>query len=90
MKDLSSTTMIHTKGVLFVGLGLMSAAVLIAQDPSWTTVLMLTVCIWAFARAYYYAFYVVQRYVDPQFKFSGLIALAAYLLGGDRDHRRGS
>lgn len=35
---------------------------------------------WSFCRAYYFAFYVLERYVDPGFKFSGLGAFVAYLV----------
>jgi len=35
--------------------------------------------IWSFCRAYYFAFYVIERYVDPRFKFSGLFSALKYL-----------
>ena len=31
-------------------------------------------------RAYYFAFYVIERYVDPGFKFSGICSFFAYLV----------
>ena len=39
---------------------------------------LLAVAVWSFCRAYYFAFYVLERYVDPGFKFSGLGSLLAY------------
>ena len=30
-------------------------------------------------RAYYFAFYVIERYADPSFKFSGLWSFVRYL-----------
>ena len=30
---------------------------------------------WASARAYYFAFYVLERYVDPRLRYAGLLAL---------------
>ena len=42
-------------------------------------VLLLGVAIWSFCRAYYFAFYVIERYVDPSFKFSGLFSVLKYL-----------
>lgn len=33
---------------------------------------------WASSRAYYFAFYVVQHYVDPSLRFAGLSAFAAW------------
>ena len=38
------------------------------------------VAIWAFARAYYVAFYVVQHYVDDGYKFAGLFSFLRYCL----------
>jgi len=36
--------------------------------------------VWGFARFYYFAFYVIEHYVDPTYRFAGLIAFAQYLL----------
>ena len=36
--------------------------------------------IWSFCRAYYFAFYVIEHYVDPAFRFAGLLDFAKYLL----------
>jgi hypothetical protein len=41
---------------------------------------MLAIAIWSFCRAYYFAFYVIQHYTDPQFRFAGLLSFAQYLL----------
>jgi len=35
--------------------------------------------IWSFCRVYYFAFYVIERYIDPSFRFSGLISALRYL-----------
>ena len=41
---------------------------------------LLAVAVWAFARAYYFAFYVIEHYVDPGYRFSGLISFLRYAL----------
>lgn len=41
---------------------------------------LLVVCVWAFCRAYYFAFYVIERYLDPGYKFSGLTSVIAYVV----------
>lgn len=69
----------YLKAMLFVTIGLVSAALLVLRDPSITTLGLVLLTAWAFARAYYFAFYVLERYVDPSFRFSGLASLAAYL-----------
>jgi hypothetical protein len=40
----------------------------------------MAVAIWAFCRAYYFAFYVIERYIDPGFRFAGLSSLVRYAL----------
>ena len=41
---------------------------------------LLAVSVWAFCRAYYFAFYVIERYVDPTYRFSGLGSVPRCLL----------
>jgi hypothetical protein len=53
---------------------------LILLDPELQTVFLLGICIWSFCRAYYFAFYVIEKYVDSSFRFSGLWAFFLYLL----------
>ncbi len=72
MRDLHSTKAMWLKGWLFLIIGLMSAAILLVENWSWRAALLLVLCVWGFCRAYYFAFYVIERWVDPQFKFSGL------------------
>lgn len=60
------------KGWLFLVIGLLSAGMLLVEHWSWRTALLLALCVWGFCRAYYFAFYVIERWVDPSFKFSGL------------------
>jgi len=42
--------------------------------------LLLAVAVWCFARSYYFAFYVIERYVDPGYRFAGLGSFVRYLL----------
>ena len=79
MKDLSPTW-IKVKGVLFLLLGIAAAALLILESPSWKVVGLLALAIWCFCRFYYFAFYVIEKYVDPGYKFSGLWSFFCYLL----------
>jgi hypothetical protein len=72
MQDLQSTRAMWLKGWLFLLIGLMSAGLLLIENWSWRTALLLVLCVWGFSRAYYFAFYVIERWVDPGYKFSGL------------------
>jgi len=84
MKDLTSATWIKVKGILFLLLGLAAAALLILESPSWKVAGLLALAIWCFCRFYYFAFYVIEKYVDPSYKFSGLWSFACYLLRSRR------
>ena len=80
MKDLTSATWIKVKGLLFLLLGIAAAVLLVLESPSWKVAGLLALTIWCFCRCYYFAFYVIEKYVDPSFKFSGLWSFACYLL----------
>ncbi len=79
MKDLTSATWIKVKGILFLLLGIAAATLLVLEYPTWKVGLLLALTIWCFCRCYYFAFYVIEKYVDPGYKFSGLWSFAKYL-----------
>lgn len=87
MSDLKSPRLIYLKGFLFLLLGCLSAALVIAEHPTLKVTLLLVLAIWSFCRCYYFAFYVIQHYVDPGYKFAGLFSFARYLLTGHIDAR---
>jgi hypothetical protein len=78
MKDLRSSFWIKFKGILFLLIGLTAATLLFLDLPTWRTAVLLVVAIWSFCRFYYFAFYVIEKYVDSNYKFSGLISFAKY------------
>jgi hypothetical protein len=80
MKELTHPAALRTKGFMFLLLGLLASAVLIAENPSLKVAVLLVIVIWSFCRLYYFAFYVIERYIDPQFRFAGLFSAALYLL----------
>ena len=80
MKDLASVFWIKLKGLLFLVIGIASAVILYLDNPKWQTALLLAVAVWSFCRFYYFAFYVIEKYVDPGYKFSGLLSFARYML----------
>jgi len=84
MKDLQSAFWIKVKGILFLIIGLSAALLLWLNTPTWKTASLLALAIWSFCRFYYFAFYVIEKYVDSQYKFSGLFDFVKYLLGRRR------
>ncbi len=79
MKDLTNPNWIKFKGILFLVVGLISSVLLIFERPSLRLVLLLAVSVWCFCRFYYFAFYVIEHYVDSNYRFAGLWSFAAYL-----------
>jgi hypothetical protein len=79
MKDLSSPALIKLKGMLFLLIGVLAAALLILETMKIKVAVLLAIAIWCFCRFYYFAFYVIQQYVDPGYRFSGLWSFFVYL-----------
>jgi len=78
--DLKSKTAIYLKAILFIVIGAITFLLLLAPSFSLQTALLLCLLVWSFCRAYYFAFYVIEHYVDPKFHFAGLFAFAKYLI----------
>ena len=68
------------KGGLFLTLGMASATLLLAEVATLKVALLLALAVWGFCRAYYFAFYVIEHYVDPGYRFSGLFSFACYVI----------
>jgi hypothetical protein len=85
MKDLTDARLIKLKGFLFLILGLASALLLALEHPTLKVGALLALTVWCFCRAYYFAFYVIERYVDPSYRFSGLWSFARYLFARRRN-----
>jgi hypothetical protein len=78
MRDLSSHRWMCVKAVLFLIIGALSCALILAELPELRVLALLFLAIWSFCRAYYFAFYVVERYIDPSYRFSGLCSALRY------------
>jgi hypothetical protein len=65
-------------------LGLLSTALLLFEHPTLKVGLLVALAVWSFCRFYYFAFYVIEHYVDPSYRFSGLLSFIRYLLENKR------
>ena len=52
---------------------------LLCECPTLKVAFLLAVAVWCFARFYYFAFYVIEHYVDPGYRFAGLVDFVRYL-----------
>jgi uncharacterized RDD family membrane protein YckC len=77
--DITNPRLLYLKGSLFVLLGFLSAGTILLLVPNWKIAALLCIAIWSFSRAYYFAFYVVEHYIDPGFRFAGLSSFCRYL-----------
>lgn len=84
MKDLTNPAWIKLKGILFLIIGILSSALLVIECASWRAACLLVIAIWCFCRFYYFAFYVIEHYVDPGYRFSGLWSFFVYLISKRR------
>ena len=78
--DIRNPKWLYFKAMLLLIVGLLASAILLIDTPHWRTVVLLAVAVWGFCRAYYFAFYVVEHYIDKEYRFAGLIDFARYAI----------
>ena len=76
--DIQNPRWLYAKAILLLGVGVLASVILLMESPTLRTVALLAIAVWGFCRAYYFAFYVIEHYADPGFKFAGLWAFARY------------
>ena len=84
MGDLKDPRWMYLKAVLFLLIIMMSAGAPWVQNQQWQTAVLLVLTIWAAARLYYFMFYVVEKYVDGDYRFSGVFDFLKYLVARRR------
>ena len=72
MADLKNPRVIYFKGWLFLACGFAAGALLLLRRWDWQDALLLGICVWCFCRFYYFAFYVIEHYVDGDYRYAGL------------------
>lgn len=80
MKNIADPFWIKVKGILFLILGTLASILLVLELPSVKVVVLLALAIWSFCRFYYFAFYVMEKYVDSTYRYLGLLDLARHLV----------
>ena len=84
MGDLKDARWMYLKAILFLLIVIMCAGTLWMQNQEWQTALLLGLTIWAAARLYYFMFYVVEKYIDEDYRFSGVFDFLKYLIARRR------
>lgn len=84
MADIKSPTLLYIKGALMLVVGILASALLLFDRFDIRSAILLSIAIWGFCRAYYFAFYVIEHYIDPGYRFAGLTDLVRYWIKRDR------
>ncbi|BBM88051.1 hypothetical protein [Candidatus Uabimicrobium amorphum] len=71
---------IYVKGFLFIFIVVTSALLLLFEGAIWRRAMLIGVLIWSSARSYYFMFYVIEKYVDREYKFSSVYSFIVYLI----------
>lgn len=79
MTDIKDPRLLWAKGAMFLFLGMLAGWLIWIKNRDWETILLLAVFAWAFSRAYYFAFYVIEKYADSNFRYAGLLSLLGYI-----------
>ena len=82
MRGLRDSRLIHLKGWAFLVILICAGGLLLFQFSDWQSWLLLALVVWSSARFYYYLFYVIENYVDPDFRFSGVLAAIRFMVVG--------
>ncbi|MEO1528474.1 MAG: hypothetical protein AAFX06_23875 [Planctomycetota bacterium] len=83
MRDLENPHWIVAKGILFLLLGTLAGAILLLSAPQFSIAILLLLTVWSFCRFYYFAFYVIEHYVDSRYRYAGLTSFIVYLVRQD-------
>jgi hypothetical protein len=81
--DIKDPRLIYAKGFMFLFGGLLAGLLLMLEHPSLKVLVLLVVCVWCFTRFYYFAFYVIEHYVDSGYRYAGLWSFVRYMLRRD-------
>lgn len=76
--DLTSSKAILLKGWLFLAVAILGSALLLLIVPRWDVVALVAITVWSSCRFYYFMFYVITRYIDPDYRFAGLGSAIRY------------
>ena len=79
-KNLKSKQAIYLKAILFVLILVLSMVLNLTSEELSLRMLSILLMVWSSARIYYFMFYVIEHYVDGEFRFSGVYDFVRYVL----------
>ena len=85
-RELTDPRLMYLKASLFLVMGVAAALGILVENPTLRSGFLLVLSIWSFCRLYYFAFYVIEKYIDPSFRFAGVLSVARYFLRKRSSH----
>ena len=79
-RDLKSKTTMYIKALLFCMILILAVILNLMEIDLTIRILSIVLIVWSSARIYYFMFYVIENYINPKYKFSGIYSLLKYLL----------
>ena len=79
MRDLKDPRLMYLKAGLLLFAAVLAGIGVLMEAPSARVFVLLCICVWAFCRVYYFLFYVIERYIDPDARFAGVGDAVAYV-----------
>lgn len=79
-RDLTDPRWMLVKALGFVVIALFGLVLIFLETASLKVVGLAGLACWATARAYYFCFYVIEKYIDPEFHFAGITSAVRFLL----------
>lgn len=70
----------YLKAVLFLVSGCLAVTGLLLAHPDLQTAFLLVIAIWSFCRLYYFMFYVLEKYIDGDYRFAGIYSFLRHVL----------
>jgi hypothetical protein len=78
--EIKNPKILYTKATLMLLCGIIASILLLSETFNTKSIILLAIAIWGFCRAYYFVFYVIEKYIDPKYKFSGIISFLKYIV----------
>lgn len=77
--DLKDARLMYLKAALFLLAGVLCVAGILVETQSLRVAVLLAIAVWSFCRLYYFMFYVIEKYVDPGYRFDGIGSFLRYV-----------
>ncbi len=80
MAEIRGPRWLYIKGALFLGTGPLASTILLLEGPGRRDAAPPAAAVWAFARAYHFAFHGIEFYIGRSDRFAGLLSFLRYLV----------